>query len=449
MAGIGFALFLLMLWTGWAALTGRLGTWRIGGQRLLLWAWVAAIPLGYIAVDMGWIVREVGRQPWIIYGLLRTSDGVSYLPVASVGFTAAGFFLLDSLLLAIFVLFACADRPQRTRSHPAGSGARSAPTVSGRSSDGRGRSVSGGARHGQCAPFPDRHLARSSSACSSTFYVVLDGFDLGIGVLSLFVREDERRGIMMASLSSVWDANETWLIVLGGALFGAFPVAYGIILNALYLPVIVMIFAFAFRGVAFEFREHARRRRLWEFAFGLGSLVAALCQGFVLGGLIAGPTVHDGRYAGGPFDWFSPFSVLVAFGVVFGYVLLGRRLSRHQDRRTFAEAWRQYSLDRGRVDAGRRRGRFGLDADPQSPGCRKWFGHGVASAFVIPPIFALFCSGMLARALWRRQEHAPFVWSVGIFLASLIGLAASLYPYLVPAPSRRVKPLRTASPWSS
>jgi cytochrome bd ubiquinol oxidase subunit I len=106
MAGIGFALFLLMLWTGWAALTGRLGTWRIGGQRLLLWAWVAAIPLGYIAVDMGWIVREVGRQPWIIYGLLRTSDGVSYLPVASVGFTAAGFFLLDSMLLAIFVLFA-------------------------------------------------------------------------------------------------------------------------------------------------------------------------------------------------------------------------------------------------------------------------------------------------------------------------------------------------------
>ena len=106
MAGIGFALFFLMLWTGWAALTGRLRTETIGGQRLLLSAWVAAIPLGYIAVDMGWIVREVGRQPWIIYGLLRTSDGVSYLPVASVGFTTAGFFLLDSLLLAIFVLFA-------------------------------------------------------------------------------------------------------------------------------------------------------------------------------------------------------------------------------------------------------------------------------------------------------------------------------------------------------
>jgi cytochrome bd ubiquinol oxidase subunit I len=107
MAGIGFALFALMLWTGWAAFTGRLRTETIGGQKLLLWAWVGAIPFGYIAVDMGWTVREVGRQPWIIYGLMRTSDAVSNLSVANVGFTAVGFFLIDSLLLGIFVLFAC------------------------------------------------------------------------------------------------------------------------------------------------------------------------------------------------------------------------------------------------------------------------------------------------------------------------------------------------------
>jgi cytochrome bd ubiquinol oxidase subunit I len=106
MAGIGFALFLLMVWTGWAALTGRLQTSTITSQKLLLIAWVAAIPLGYIAVDMGWIVREVGRQPWIIYGLLRTSDGVSNLPLTSVSFTTAGFFLIDALMLILFVLFA-------------------------------------------------------------------------------------------------------------------------------------------------------------------------------------------------------------------------------------------------------------------------------------------------------------------------------------------------------
>ena len=142
-----------------------------------------------------------------------------------------------------------------------------------------------------------------------TFYVVLDGFDLGIGVLSLFVKQQERRGIMVASLSSVWDANETWLIVLGGALFGAFPVAYGAVLHGLYLPLITMIFAFIFRGVAFEFRAHTHGRRLWDFSFGFGSLVAAICQGFALGGLISGMRVTDGGFSGGPFDWFSGFSV--------------------------------------------------------------------------------------------------------------------------------------------
>lgn len=263
-------------------------------------------------------------------------------------------------------------------------------------------------------------------------YVVLDGFDLGIGVLSLFVREDERRGIMMASLSSVWDANETWLVVLGGALFGAFPIAYAIILNSLYLPIIVMIFALAFRGVAFEFREHARGLRLWDFAFGLGSLIAALCQGFVLGGLIAGPTVHDGRFAGGPFDWFSPFSVLVALGVVFGYVLLGAAYLIIKTEGAAQQHGVQTAWVAGALMLLAAAGvsiwtplRYSHVAD-------KWFGHGLISGFIVPPIFALFCAAMLAHALWRRREYAPFVWSIGIFLASLIGLASSLYPYLVP-----------------
>ena len=265
-----------------------------------------------------------------------------------------------------------------------------------------------------------------------TLYVVLDGFDLGIGVLSLFVREDERRSIMMASLSSVWDANETWLVVLGGALFGAFPIAYGVILNALYLPVLVMIFALIFRGVAFEFREHSRHRRLWGFAFGLGSLIAALCQGFVLGGLIAGPTVQDGRFAGGPFDWFSPFSALVAFGVVSGYVLLGAayliiKTEGASQQHSVATAWIAGAL---MLAAAAAISIWTPILDPQV--AERWFGHGMVSLFAIPPVFALLCSAMLASALWRRQEHAPFVWSVGIFLASLAGLAASLYPDLVP-----------------
>ena len=264
-----------------------------------------------------------------------------------------------------------------------------------------------------------------------TFYVVLDGFDLGIGALSLWVRERERRSIMMASLSSVWDANETWLVVLGGALFGAFPSVYGIVLNALYLPVIVMVFALIFRGVAFEFRELSGRR-LWDFAFGVGSLVAALCQGFVLGGLIAGPTVVDGAFAGGAFDWFSPFSILVACGVVFGYVLLGAaylilKTEGEPQEHAVRAAWIAGALMLVAA-AGVSIWtpiRYPFIAD-------KWFGSGVISGFAVPPILALICAAMLARALWNRQESTPFVWSIGIFLTSLTGLAASFYPYLVP-----------------
>lgn len=264
-----------------------------------------------------------------------------------------------------------------------------------------------------------------------TFYVVLDGFDLGIGVLSLFVREDERRGIMMASLSSIWDANESWLVVLGGALFGAFPAVYAITLNALYLPITVMIFALIFRGVAFEFREHSKRRT-WDLAFGLGSLMAALCQGFTLGGLIAGPAVHDARFAGGALDWFSPFSVLVALGVVFGYVLLGAtylivKTEGEAQRHARRTAWIAGALMLAAA-AG-----VSIWTPLIYPFVRqKWFGGGMVSPFLVPPLFALLSSAMLARALRKRYERAPFLWSVGIFLVSLIGLAASLYPYLVP-----------------
>lgn len=265
-----------------------------------------------------------------------------------------------------------------------------------------------------------------------TFYVLLDGFDLGIGVMSLFVRESERRGIMMASLSGVWDANETWLIVLGGALFGAFPEVYGIVFHALYLPVIVMIFGLAFRGVAFEFREHARRPQVWDRAFGVGSLIAALCQGFALGGLISGPEVRGAQFVGGQFDWLSPFSVLAAAGVVFGYVLLGatylivKTEGEHQ-RHATQVAWFAGAVMLIAAAA------ISVWTPIRYPFvAEKWFGNGLHPGFVAPPAVALLCSAMLTRSLWQGRELAPFFWTVGIFLASLIGLAASLYPYLVP-----------------
>lgn len=265
-----------------------------------------------------------------------------------------------------------------------------------------------------------------------TFYVVLDGFDLGIGVLSLFVPQRERRSIMIASLSSVWDANETWLVVLGGALYGAFPVAYGMVLHALYLPLITMIFALVFRGIAFEFRAHGKGRYLWDLCFGLGSLIATVCQGLTLGGLIGGSWITGLAVAGEPFGWFSGFSVAVTFGVVFGYVLLGATYliiktegAQQAHARTTAWIAGALMLAAGATVSIWTPVRYGFIA-------HRWFGHGVLTGFALPPAFALFCAVMLARALARRREYAPFLWTVGIFLASMIGLAASLYPYVVP-----------------
>ena len=153
--------------------------------------------------------------------------------------------------------------------------------------------------------------------------VVSDGFDLGVGILSLLTRDERRRSVLMGSIGPVWHANLTWLVVLGGVFFGAFPVAYGVIFSALYLPVFVMIIALAFRGVSFDFREEAQDQGPWNLAFGLGSLAAALAQGFAVGGFLSGLNLAGDRFAGGVWDWLNPFAALVALGLLCGYVLLG------------------------------------------------------------------------------------------------------------------------------
>ena len=155
-------------------------------------------------------------------------------------------------------------------------------------------------------------------------YVILDGFDLGVGILFPFARDEKERDQTINSIAPFWDGNETWLILGGGGLWVAFPQAYAVIMPAFYLPVIVMLLALVFRGVAFEFRGVARTSKyIWNFAFAGGSMLAAFCQGLILGGLIQGIHVENGAFAGGPFDWATPFSVLCGLGVVAGYALLG------------------------------------------------------------------------------------------------------------------------------
>ena len=155
-------------------------------------------------------------------------------------------------------------------------------------------------------------------------YVILDGFDLGIGILFPFAKEEQEQDQMIDSIAPFWDGNETWLVLGGGGLWVAFPQAYAVIMPALYLPVIVMLLALVFRGVAFEFRTVAdTSKKYWNFAFAAGSTLAAFCQGLILGGLIQGIKVENGVFAGGTFDFATPFALLCGLGVVTGYALLG------------------------------------------------------------------------------------------------------------------------------
>jgi cytochrome d ubiquinol oxidase subunit II len=263
-------------------------------------------------------------------------------------------------------------------------------------------------------------------------YVVLDGFDLGVGILSLFAGDERRRGVMMASLGYVWDANETWLVILGGALFGAFPLAYGVLLHALYVPVLLLVMGLIFRGVAFEFREIARVKLPWNLSFGLGSLLAASAQGFIMGAIINGVAVEDGRFVGGSLDWLTPFSVLVAVGVVFGYTLLG---AAYLILKTTGELQRLSYRQAGRAAVLMLLAALGVSVwTPLRHAyvADRWFALPNVVYFAMLPLGAFAAFVMLLRALNRRREAAPLVWSLLIFLFSFVGLAASLYPYIVP-----------------
>ncbi|MEJ2508596.1 MAG: cytochrome d ubiquinol oxidase subunit II [Gammaproteobacteria bacterium] len=263
-------------------------------------------------------------------------------------------------------------------------------------------------------------------------YVVLDGFDLGVGILSFFARDEGRRGVMMSTLGSVWDANETWLIVLGGTLFGAFPLAYGVVLHALSIPIALMLVGLIGRAVAFEMRKRAASTQSWNIAFGAGSLLAAVAQGYALGALIKGLAVRHGIYTGGLWDWLTPFSTLVAVGLSTGYTLLGAtyllmktrgETQRRNIRRAWAAAWLMMVAAAAVI----------LWTPVQhAQGAHNWFDSSSAGYLLPLPVAAVFAFAMLLRALRNGRERAPFLWSNTIVVLSLLGLALSLYPYVIP-----------------
>lgn len=264
-------------------------------------------------------------------------------------------------------------------------------------------------------------------------YVVLDGFDLGVGILSLFTRDEKHRAIMMKSLESIWDANETWLVLLGGSLFGAFPLVFAIMLQTLYIPVMVMLFALIFRGVAFEFSHHAGNAAPWNLAFGYSSLLASLAQGIAFGGLISGLGITEGNYQGNVWGWLTPFSALVAVGVATGYTLLGATylmiktegvIQRISIVQSYVAAVLEIVLVITVVIwASRFDTYFAARWDDKVTG-------NFLNFFLILAVFAFF---MLVLALRGRFEVRAFFWSVIITLASFTAVTIGYYPYMVPA----------------
>jgi cytochrome d ubiquinol oxidase subunit II len=262
-------------------------------------------------------------------------------------------------------------------------------------------------------------------------YVLLDGFDLGVGILFGTVKREDYRAHMFSAIAPVWDGNETWLILVGASLFGAFPVVYAIFLSAFYLPVALLLFALIFRGVAFEFRNRAgRMRSVWDWGFFLGSLIAAFVQGAAIGNMVQVLTVEDRYFAGGSFDWVNPFGILCGVGLVVGYALLGA-------------SWLVHKTD----------GELQEWAAARIP----WLLIGVVGFIVLALLFVLFNDlrvmqrwserpwlwvlpllGATAAVLvfrWRLhrgRDATPFLLTLLIFLAAYLMLGGSFWPYMIP-----------------
>jgi len=264
-------------------------------------------------------------------------------------------------------------------------------------------------------------------------YVILDGFDLGVGILFPFARDESERDVMMNSVAPVWDGNETWLVMGGGGLFAVFPLAYAVVMPALYMPIILMLLALVFRGVAFEYRWRTTRwRGVWDAAFIGGSTLAAFTQGIALGALVQGIEVADRAYAGGWGDWLTPFSLLTGVALVVGYALLGA-------------TWLIMKTEGGLQSAMRRRagplalGTLGLIGvvslltpfqDPVY--FERWFSFPAAFYSALVPVILFVAAMYLFRGLATGSDHAPFLASLALFVISFVGIGISFYPMMVP-----------------
>ena len=264
-------------------------------------------------------------------------------------------------------------------------------------------------------------------------YVILDGFDLGIGILFPFAQSDKDRDVMMNSVAPVWDGNETWLVLGGGGLFAVFPLAYAIVMPALYMPITLMLLALVFRGVSFEYRWRTNRwKGVWDMAFFGGSLVAAFSQGIALGALVQGIEVTGRVYSGGWFDWLTPFSVLTGVAVVVGYALLGATWLVLKTEGDLQVQMRGYAWWLGAATLGLI-GIVSIFTPFQDPiYFARWFNLPGSLWSMIVPILMIALTWSFFTGLNDQSELRPFVSALGFFVVSFIGIGISFYPMMVP-----------------
>ncbi len=265
-------------------------------------------------------------------------------------------------------------------------------------------------------------------------YIMMDGFDLGIGILYPFFTDKTDRDIMMNTIAPVWDGNETWLVLGGAGLLAAFPLAYSVILSAFYMPIILMLLALILRGVAFEFRfkAHEHERHFWDKSFILGSITATLCQGLILGAYINGIHVIDGKYIGGPLDWITPFSLFTAVGLVVTYALLG---STWLIMKTSGEL-QNNSYRLARILA------FILLAiiiivsiwTPllSSQIAARWFTLPNTLWLSPIPLMVAAIFYKLQKSLDDKANISPFIYSLGMVFLGYLGLGISIWPNIIP-----------------
>lgn len=263
-------------------------------------------------------------------------------------------------------------------------------------------------------------------------YVVLDGFDLGVGVLYPILDDDEKDAAMN-SIAPIWDGNETWLVLGGGGLFAVFPLAYSIIMPAMYAPIIAMLIALVFRGVAFEYRYRTQtKRHVWDWSFFGGSLIAAFSQGVILGALLQGVEVENRQFSGDEFDWLSPFSLFCGCAVVIGYSVLGA-------------CWLLIKLSSPIEEhlVGKCRGlailfiaAIGVVSlwlvNISEPISARWFSFPNSAVFFLIPLISAVAAYFLIQALFQLKPLKAYCWTLVMYLMAFIGFAVSVYPYLVP-----------------